>query len=481
MARTLPERSRAVPGVAAAVTIGLLALAGRYGPHRDELYFIAAGHHPQAGYPDQPPLTPLIAGAADQLAPGSLLALRLVPALLIGGVVLLVADLARELGGDRRAQVLAAITVAVGAGPLIAGHLLSTATLDLFFGTVVVRLVVGILNRDAPRGWLWVGLAAGIGLENKTLVAPLLAGLGLGIVLTPSLRGHLRSPWLWAGAVIAVVLWAPNLWWQAENGWPQLTLAADIRDEYGTAGGLVQLLVLQLVLLNLLGAFLAAKGLRPGPIPSAARPIAIAYLVLLAFFAVTGGKGYYLIELLVALVAVGSVVAADRWSPSGPAWFAGAVVVTALLTVPAVLPVLPVSTFSGSFYRTLGEDGMETIGWPRVVAQVRDAVASLPADQRRRAVVVTENYGEAGALLRYGGTPPVYSGHNGFGDWGPPPAGAGPVLYVGDQAPAALTGCRRVAKLDTGVDNEENGNSIWLCAAPASWPQTWKGLRHLSA
>ena len=486
MAVTLPARSRAVPVIAAVLTIGLLSVAGRYGPHRDELYFVVAGHHPQWGYPDQPPLTPLVAGVADRLAPGSLFALRLVPALLIGAVVLLTADLARELGGERRAQVLAAITVATGAAPLIAGHLLSTSTLDLFAATVVVRLAVGVLNRDAPRGWLWVGLATGLGLENKTLLAPLPVGLALGIALTPRLRPHLRSPWLWAGAAISVLLWAPNLWWQIENGWPQFTLAGSVRDEYGTVGGLVELLVLQVFLLNPLGGFLVWKGLsgalrsrESGP----ARPIAIAYLFLLVLFVVTGGKAYYLVELLVPLVAVGSVIVVRRWPPARTVWFATAVVVTALFPLPAVLPVLPAQTYARSFYPALSEDGLETIGWPQFAAQVRAVADALPADQRRRAVVVTQNYGEAGALIRYGGTPPVYSGHNGFGDWGPPPAGAGPVLYVSGQAPRAdvLPGCRRQATLDTGVDNEENGNGVWLCSAPPSWPRAWERLRHLTA
>src|SRR4051812_49017009 len=118
MSTTGPERSRGVYLVAGAATVLLLSLAGRYGPHRDELYFIAAGNHPQWGYPDQPPLTPLLAAAADHLFPGSLFGLRFVSALLVGAIVLLTADLSRELGGDKAAQLLCAVTVATGAGVL---------------------------------------------------------------------------------------------------------------------------------------------------------------------------------------------------------------------------------------------------------------------------------------------------------------------------------------------------------------------------
>jgi len=487
MPTTPSERSRWVYAVAGATSIVLLALAGRYGPHRDELYFIAAGNHPQWGYPDQPPLTPLIAAAADHLAHGSLFALRLLSALLIGGVVLLTADLARDFGGDRRAQLLAAITAAVGGGVVAVGHLLSTSTLDLFAWTVVVRLVVAVLHRDAQRGWLWVGLAAGIGLENKSLVAPLLGGLVLGIALTPGLRHHLRSPWAWAGAGIALLLWLPNLWWQAENGWPQLTLSADIRDEYGTVGGIAELIGFQFLLLNPLGAVLALIGLRALLRREEwryARPVVIAYLALLLFFVITGGKPYYLTGLLAPLAAAGSVVVCRNWSSSRITWFTALVAVTALFPLPALLPVLPAQTFAESFYPALNEDGMETIGWPRVVAQVRAVADALPPDQRRTAVIVTRNYGEAGALLWYGNTPPVYSGHNGFADWGPPPTDSGPVLYVGEQVPDpdVLTGCRLAATLNTGVDNEENGHGIWVCTGPTtSWSHAWDRIRHLDA
>ena len=163
--------------------------------------------------------------------------------------------------------------------------------------------------------------------------------------------------------------------------------------------------------------------------------------------------------------------------------FTGLVAVTALFPLPALLPVLPATTLDSTFWPALDEDGMETIGWPAVTATVREVVAALPADQQRTAVVVTQNYGEAGALAWYGGLPPVYSGHNGFGDWGPPTS-PGPVVYVGFERPAAdaLTGCRTAATLDTGVDNEENGNQVWVCDGPAgSWARAWPKLRHLDA
>jgi hypothetical protein len=118
-----------------------------------------------------------------------------------------------------------------------------------------------------------------------------------------------------------------------------------------------------------------------------------------------------------------------------------------------------------------------------VVAQVRAVVADLPPAQRRTAVVVTQNYGEAGALQWYGGLPPVYSGHNGYGDWGPPDS-PGPVVYVGylTDDRDALTGCRQAAVLRTGVGNEEDGAGVWVCDGPAgSWAQAWQRLRHLSA
>lgn len=472
--------------VAAAATVALLACSGRYGPHRDELYFVAAGHHPQWGYPDQPPLTPLVAVAADALAHGSLLALRALSAVVVGAVTVLTVLLARDLGGGRRAQLLTAVATATGAGLLAVGHLLSTTTLDLLFWTLVVRLTVVTLRSDRPRGWLLVGLAVGAGLENKHLVAFAAAALVLGVALTPAVRHHLTSPWAYAGAALSVAFWLPNVIWQARHGWPQLTLASDVRAEYGGLGGGVQLLVMQVLLLGPVAFGLVVTGvvaLLRRRDWAFARPVAVGYLALMPVFLLTGGKGYYLLGLLPPCAAAGAVVVEQRWRSSGVTALTVAVAVGALFPVPAVLPVLAPHTYASSFYPSLDDNGMDTIGWPRFVAGVRRVVGTLPAEQRRTAVVVTSNYGEAGALRWYGGLPRVHSGHNGFGDWGPPTS-TGPVVYVGERPPPtdALASCRRAATLRTGVDNEEQGAGAWVCSGPVgSWDRAWRRLRFLRA
>jgi hypothetical protein len=152
---------------------------------------------------------------------------------------------------------------------------------------------------------------------------------------------------------------------------------------------------------------------------------------------------------------------------------------------PALVPVLPMRTYVASPYAAAEGDQLETIGWPEYAEAVRGVVASLPADQRRTAVLFTANYGEAGAAEWYGVGVPVYSGHNGWRDWGPPPAGAGPVVVVGlDRPQTAFTGCRQTATLDNaaGVDNEERGAPVWVCDAPSgSWAEQWPRLSHYDA
>jgi hypothetical protein len=477
-----------IGAVAAALSILLLVMINRYGPHRDELYFVAAGQRLAWGYPDQPVFTPLLARLATELAPHNLLVLRLPSLIAMALLVLCAAAFARLLGGGRAAQVLTASTIAASVITVTLGHRLSTATFDTLAWTAVLLVVGHALHDDRPRLWLVAGLLAGLGLNNKTAVVVLLFAILLGVLLVPACRAQLRTPYPWLGGVIAILLWLPNLGWQFMNGWPVLGLGADIAEEFGGVAGRLGLLLQASAMFSPLIAIVWIYGLvqlfrDAGWVRL--RPIAVAFLVAAVIFVIAGGKGYYLAGAIVPLVAAGCTALAARW-PGRRLIATGVVLaVSAAVAWPAFVPMLPVRTYAASFYPALDSDQLETIGWPEFADTVRATVDSLPADQRTSAVVFTRNYGEAGALDWYGLGRPVFSGHNAFADWGPPSEGAGPVIVVGLADPTAnFTDCRVAAMInnDADADNEERGQPIWICSAPQDgWAVQWPRLVHLDA
>ena len=477
-----------IGAVAAALSILLLVMINRYGPHRDELYFVAAGQRLAWGYPDQPVFTPLLARLATELAPHNLLVLRLPSLAAMALLVICAAAFARLLGGGRAAQVLTASTIAASVITVTLGHRLSTATFDTLAWTAVLLVVGHALHDYRPRLWLVAGLLAGLGLNNKTAVVVLLFAILLGVLLVPACRAQLRTPYPWLGGVMAILLWLPNLGWQFMNGWPVLGLGADIAEEFGGVAGRLGLLLQALAMFSPLIAIVWIYGLVQlfrEPDWVRLRPIAVAFLVAAVIFVIAGGKGYYLAGAIVPLVAAGCTALAARW-PGRRLIAAGVVLaVSAAVAWPAFVPMLPVRTYAASFYPALDSDQLETIGWPEFADAVRATVDSLPADQRTRAVVFTRNYGEAGALDWYGLGRPTFSGHNAFGDWGPPSEGAGPVIVVGLADPTAnFTNCRVAAMInnDADADNEERGQPIWICSAPqGGWAVQWPRLVHLDA
>ena len=301
--------------VAGVMFAGLMALSGAYGFHGDEMYFVVAGQHPALGYVDQPPLTPLLSAASVALFGVSPTAIRLLPALEMALVVILIALIARDLGGSRRAQILAAITAALS-GYLGAGHLDTTTEPDLLVWAIVLWLLVKLLAGGDRRLWLAVGVATGIGLENKDTILFLGAGLAVGLVLARR-WDVVRSPWAWSAIGIAVLLWLPNLAWQATNGWPQLTMAQAISayadDNRGQIVPLLWLftgpLLFPVTAAGLVW-FLRAKAAAPW------RALGIAALVALALVVVSGGKAYYAIGSVPVFMAAGAILL-DRWLARG--------------------------------------------------------------------------------------------------------------------------------------------------------------------
>ncbi len=487
-----PLQLRPVLGIAIAFVVLELALAARYGFHRDELYFLACARHLAWGYVDQPPLVPAIAWVITHVIGSSVVALRVLPALAGGSTVVLSAAMARELGGGRRAQVLAALAAATSPQVLAAFHLLSTTAFDLLAWAAVCFVTLRILRTGDRHWWLVVGAIAGVGLLNKLNVAFLLFGIAVGLVCTGRSR-MLADRWVAAGTCIAFVLWSPNIWWNATHDWAALSMLHSLHQENGGVGAVAGFIPSQLVVVGPVLVLFWLAGLRHLLRTPTGRPLGAAYLVLLVVFTFGGAKPYYLAGMYFVLFAAGGVWAESRLvqrrPPQGIRGWVVLMLVGGIAALPLVLPVLPQGDLAkGPWEGRINKDLSATVGWQPFVGQIARVSRSLPPDERKNLVVFTGDYGAAGAIDLWGsevGLPTATSGHNSYWWWGPPRGhDDATTIAVNLSRSFLLTIFADVRPAGTvttpgGVWSEERDDPIWICTRQRStWRHTWADARH---
>ncbi|MGE5288117.1 MAG: ArnT family glycosyltransferase [Micromonosporaceae bacterium] len=483
----------AVGGIVFAV---LMALSGRYGFHRDELYFLDCARHLQASYVDQPVLTPLLAWVSLKLFGVSLAGLRVWPALAAWATVVVAGLIAREFGGGRRAQLLAAVATATMPALLGADHMLDTTGLDILAWAGLTFTVARIGRTGDCRWWLAGGALLGLGLANKHSVGFFAVALLIGALLSGG-RRLVWNRWFAAGAVIAAAFAIPDLWWQAQHQWATIAMTHALNQENGGLGNISAWMIGQLIMTAVALVWVWVAGLlflwrseRP-----LWRALAWAYGLLFVFLAVTtGAKIYYLAGAYIYLLAAGAV-AIDRWLPARPGRLRNLLLATAVTTavfLPILLPVLPAADIGWTY--KVNSTVAESIGWPQLVSTVRTVWTSLPPRQRASAVIFTSNYGEASAINELGqgvGLPQAMSGHNTYWWWGPGNPHAttvvavmpGPIDGGGDAAYLRqfFTSVRSVATLSNpyAIHNQEWDGHVYLCTGPRHpWAQMWPRLRN---
>ncbi|HEX2647523.1 MAG TPA: glycosyltransferase family 39 protein [Candidatus Dormibacteraeota bacterium] len=471
-------------GTAAAVLALHLATNGQYDFHRDSLYYLDSARHPAWGYVDYPPVTPTIARVSLFLFGSSVWGLRLWPSLAGAVMVVLAALIAREMGGGRTGRLLAALGAATSLVLLGANWLFQTVTFDQVVWLTGLWIFARLVRTQDVRLWPILGLTIGVGLETKYTVVGLVAGLGAATLLGPS-RRQLLTPWPWAGAALALLIFLPNLLWQIANGWPSLEYTFNHKSAQSLDFSPLTFLAQQVALIGPLAIPLWVAGLYWLLSTPARRALGIAALVPFVVY-LFAGKSYYVGPLHPFLIAAG-VCALESWTLQRRRWLrpatAVALVVQALVFMPIVLPLVPDSGMARSPLPGIRKDFADTVGWHDLVAQVRVIYDSLPADEKGRTVILTSNYGEAGAINTYGrplGLPAAVSGELSYYYW-PPPSLDGPVITVGldpDFLATLFTSCQPVGTVTNsyGLQNEEHGAPLEVCRQPRMildrlWPR----------
>jgi dolichyl-phosphate-mannose-protein mannosyltransferase len=483
----------AVGGVVFAV---LMALSTRYGFQRDEVYFLDCARHLQASYVDQPVLAPLLTKASVAMFGVSLPGLRLWPALAAWATVVVGGLTAREFGGRRRAQLLAAIAVATMPALWGSAHVANTTAYAVLALAGLALVVAHIGRTGDTRWWPAGGLVLGLGLADNHQPGFFAVALVIGALLSGGRRLVLNR-WFFVGFGIAAAFVVPDIWWQAQHDWATIAMTRRLNRENG---GLLNIPVwvigqLFLVAVVLVPVWLAGLRLLWRSGRPLWRSLAWAYGLLFILYALTtGAKIYYLTGAYVYLLAAGAV-AIDGWLYARRSRITALALATTLSTALFAVLVLPVLPPTGiGPHHAMDDNLAETIGWPQLVDTVGTVWTSLPPSQRADAVLFTADYSEAGAINQLGrdrGLPTAVSGQNSEWWWGPGNPEATTVVAVApgpDAAPGYaaylgrfFTDVRQVATLSNpyGVHNIEWGGHVYICTGLRQpWSQLWPRLRH---
>jgi hypothetical protein len=480
----------------------------RYGYFRDEFDYIACGNHLAWGYVDQPPLIPFLTHVSRAVLGDSLRSIRFIPALASSFLVVQTALIVREFGGRRFALLLSAITVLIAPQYLSNGSLLTTNCLEpnLWMGCAYFAILA--VKRSEPRFWLWFGVIAGLGLEEKYTIAIFGFAIVVGLLLTEHRRVFLNR-WIWLGGTAAFLIFLPNLLWNIHYHWPFLELMRNIRAEgRDVVLGPGQYFLQQTILVHPLTAPIWLAGLAALFFSARwklYRLLGWTYVVCYAVLFVLHGKSYYLAPAYPMLLAAGAVVIDFALDRRSTAWLKPAIATVLLASgarlAPVTVPVfspdhfiayvkglpfkLPVMEYSHE-RAALPQWYADQFGWQEIVDETAVAWNQLPLAERPDCAIFAQDYGQAGAidfLGRRAGLPPAISGHQTYFLWGPRNYSGDCMIVLGDHRQRLEQLFNSVQYVDTSADNPyalEKEISVYICrgskfgALAQLWPQLKK-------
>ncbi|MGP8140400.1 MAG: ArnT family glycosyltransferase [Terriglobales bacterium] len=499
------RRSPPLPPLAVGILIGLCTAklllhiftsCRHYGYFRDELYYLDMARHLDWGYVDAAPLIAVYAKVA-MLMGGSLAALRILPALAGAALIALTMLIARELGGGRYAQLLAGTVILLCPAVLAVDSLLTMNPFEPLYWMGCIWVVARILRTGDSRLWLWFGLLAGLGLENKHSTLSFGFAVTIALLLTEHRREFAR-PWIWIAGAIAVAIFLPNLIWQIRHHFPTIEDLANVRREgKNVILGPLAFVKEQIIDMHPILLPVWISGLIWFLWDRRWRALGLTFAIFFVLMEVVHGKNYYVFPIYPMVFAGGAVVidgAIVRWLANRAASSRAALRTTARAAVVAViliaaLPAIPLSTWMLPPERLLAYQNAigfkpakaevhhesllpqpiaDQFGWPEMVSEVAAIYNALPPAERAQTGIWAGNYGEAGAINLFGpryGLPRAYSRHQNHWYWGPPPQVYKNLIVIEwslDDVRDNSTSYQTFAHYQRFGMSEENG-PIYLC------------------
>lgn len=481
-----------------AIAIGKFVLHlyfnNHYGYFRDEFDYIACGNHLAWGYVDQPPLIPFLTRICLAVFGESLRSVRLIPAVASSLLVVQAAAIAREFGGKFYALLITAIAIALVPQYLSNGSLLGTNCLEPNLWMACAYFVILAIKREDPRYWLWAGVFAGIGMEEKYSIALFVFGIAVGLLLTEQRRAYM-SKWFWMGAAAMFLIFLPNLLWNMYYHWPFLQLMHNIRAEHrDVVLGPLQFLLQQFLGIGPFAAAISFVGLFAIFLSSNLRRYRVlgwSYIVCYSVFFFLHGKMYYLTPIYPMLFAAGAVVIESALVRPRVRWLKPVLALLLLLgglhLAPLVVPVFPPQTFIAYLHTLpvkppvmehsharaiLPQWYADQFGWNEIVQETAVAWNEIPLAERHDCAIFAQDYGQAGAIDFLGkkyGLPHAISGDRTYFLWGPRGYSGDCVIVLGDNQQRLQQLFKSVQYVGTSADNPyalETEISVNICRGP---------------
>jgi hypothetical protein len=482
-----------------------LVAAPNYGYFRDEMYYLACGEHPAWGYMDQPPLIAWIAWLLQHTIGVSLYALRLLPMLADVATVVLIARLARKLGGGGWAMFLASLALLVAPIYLAFSQLFTMNAFDPLLWTLIAWLLVDLVQTGNERNWIWIGVLVGVTLLNKYGVLFFIVGLLAGVA-TSRTRRSLARPWFWVGVFIATLIALPNFLWQMHWNFPFVQLVRSVR-ENGRDVMLPPLLYLaqqsemmgfvsSLLVMLALWYLISPQGRRYGI-------LAWGFLSVLGCMLLLKGKFYYVAPAYPVVFASGAVFFERLTEVRVLKWFRPVYALTMLLVgaliAPTAIPLLSIEGYI-AYTKKLGihqqkfENQPESqlpqlfadmVGWEDRVRVVAGYVHSLPPDEQKVTAIGASNYGDAGAVDLFGpkyGLPKAISTANNYWIWGPRNYSGESLILMDEDSPEKYAehckSLKLVARPNDPYARPDENYPIYHCVGLTPDPQSlWPTLK----